>query len=254
MGCNSSTAKKSTPPSVEEPTQAQPPTLTEETAQERALVQLKLVFDSIDANHDHAVSKVELEAALKKDEKQETLGPLVKDSGLNLKYNDLTVLGTKQDGCISWEEFLGHLQEKAVEEVKATGELAAAEIPATEKALKQLKAVFDSIDVDGDGGVSKEELSAKLNGDRDEHGLMKEESFGQLVMDAGYNPYWNAFEKLVTKKTDRITWDEFENNLKLIDAAVKEVKETGEISSAVVVQETLTIDDGPAPVCGCWRP
>jgi len=251
MGCSSSTPKTSTQQVAEEPPQAQClPTLTVETAEERALTQLKLVFDSIDANDDHTVSKEELEAALARDG---TLGALIKEAGLNVRYNSLSDLGTAQAGCLSWEDFLAHLRETAVKELAATGELAAAELPATDKALKQLRAVFESIDADGDGAVSKDELAAKLKTDTDEHGLMKEGSFGQLVADAGFNPNFHCLEQLDTNKDGRIAWDEFEQNLKLVQVAKKEVKETGDLSAAVAVQQTEDADDGPAPNGGCWH-
>jgi len=219
-------------------------TLTETTAEERALTQLKLIFDSIDANEDGTVSKDELKAALDKDE---SLGTLIKEAGFKLAYSDLSGLDTNKDGSVSWEEFEGNLKEKAVEEVAQTGGLAAAELPAHEKVTKQLRAIFDSIDANQDGSVSKDELRAKLTSDKDEHGLMKDGSFGELVKEAGFNPGFGTFDKLDTNNDGRITWDEFEKHLR--ETAEVEVKETGEVAAATV--EEVDKDGGAAPKCGC---
>jgi len=243
MGCSSSTPKKSASQQAEVSAQAQSPTLTEATAEERALTQAKLIFDSIDANDDHTVSKEKLSDSLKKDE---SLGALMKDAGLNVKYDLLSELETKLEGIL-WEEFLGHLKERPL--------ISAVELPAAERAISQLKAVFNSIDTDGDDAVSKDELAAKLNED---------DSLVKLVADAGFN--FVVLDQLDTKKDGRINWDEFAQNLELVKVAVEEVKETGELSAAMAVQDTgelpvadavqdtpatQELDSAPAPNCQC---
>lgn len=245
MGCSSSTPKKSASQQAEVSAQAQSPTLTEATAEERALTQAKLIFDSIDANDDHTVSKEKLSDSLKKDE---SLGALMKDAGLNVKYDLLSELKTKLEGIL-WEEFLAHLKERPL--------ISAVELPAAEKAISQLKAVFNSIETDGDDAVSKDELAAKLNED---------DSVGKLVADAGFNPNFFVLDQLDTKNDGRINWDEFAQNLELVKVAVEEVKETGELSAAMAVQDTgelpvadavqdtpatQELDSAPAPNCQC---
>merc|ERR1712113_1261598 len=203
-------------------------------AEDRALTQLKLVFDSIDADADGTVSKEELAAAVEKDA---SLGALIEEAGLSLN----TVFSNK-DGRMSWEDFQKELKEKAVEEVRLTGELAAAEVAAREKVLTQLKGIFDSIDADQSGSVSKDELAAKLKADRDEHGLIKDGTFGTLVEEAGFNPTFRTFEQLDTSSDGRITWEEFEKHLR--GTATLEVKEFGEVTGAVEVEERRSIS--------CW--
>jgi len=223
MGCSSSSAQVQ-----KEQAKPQPEallTITEVPSQEKALIQLKLNVDSIDADENGSACKDELSKALDK------------DAGSN------------------WQGFRGKLTETRGEEVKDRGELVAVKVPAVEKVHQRLKATFDSIDADENGAVSKEELIAKLKGDTDEHGLMKDGSFGQLVGKAGLNPGLRTFEGLDTNEAGRITWDEFEANLrKAIVEGVRitwaqTVKEQGDVMAAEELQET---DNGAAPLCGCW--
>jgi len=217
-----------------EDTLAETVTTTKVTAGDRAVTQLKLVFDSIDADADGTVSKEELAAAIEKDG---SLGAFIEEAGLSLN----TDLSSK-DGRVSWEEFQKDLKEKAVEEVRLTGGLAAAEGPAHKKVMTQLKGIFDSIDANQDGSVSKDELAVKLKADCDEHGLIKDGTFGQLVEEAGFNPSFRTFDSLNTNSDDRITWEEFEKNLR--GTATLEVKEFGEVAGAVEVEERASI--------ACW--
>lgn len=235
MGCGTSSAAQA---------KRTLPVLTESTAVERALTQLKLIFDSIDANEDRSVSKAELTAALDKDE---SLGALVKEAGYNLKFSVLGQLETCRDGCLSWEEFQASLMERAVNELMQTGNLAAAELPAHEKVLEHLRAIFESIDANEDGAVSKEELALKLKADTDEHGLVKDGTFGRLLEEAGFNPNFRTFDGLDTNKDGLITWDEFRRNLD--KAAAEQVKEYGEVMAATAVLEER---EHTVAACGCW--
>merc|ERR1712217_286670 len=237
----SAAAKKPEDPQVEtvvttEPQDAPVETLESKpvTAADRALTQLKLVFDSIDANADGTVSKEELAVAVEKDG---SLGAFIEEAGLCLNTDF-----SNKEGRMSWEDFQKDLKEKAVEEVRLTGELAAAEVPVQEKVLTQLKGIFDSIDADQGGSVSKEELGAKLQADRDEHGLIKDDTLGQLVQDAGFNPLFRTFDQLDTNSDGRITREEFEKNLR--GTAALEVKEVGEVAGAVEVEERTNV--------ACW--
>merc|ERR1712176_495708 len=102
-------------------------------------------------------------------------------------------------------------------------------VAAREKVLTQLKGIFDSIDADQSGSVSKDELAAKLKADSDEHGLIKDGTF-------------RTFEQLDTNSDGRITWEEFEKHL--CGTATLEVKELGEVTGAVEVEERRSIS--------CW--
>jgi len=249
MGCNSS--KKASEPQVEE-VQAAPaaPVLSEVSAEERALMQLKTIFDSIDVNKDGNVSKAELVAALEKDA---SIGALIKDAGLNQEYNALEQLQTSKDGHVTWEEFLANLREAAKKEVMETGEVQGIELAADEKALQQLRKLYDSLDSNKDGAVSREELAA---------GMEKEAGLGQLIKEADFNPDYYVLEQLDTNEDGKITWDEFEAHLR--KAAKEEVKEQGEVAAVHNIEEEEKIEAevkaaentrnavvGPMSWCGC---
>jgi len=199
------------------------PVLTEASAEEKALTQLKIIFDGIDKNEDCSVSKEELAAALDKDE---SLGALIKEAGFDQNYKVLEQLDTNKDGRVTWDEFHANLKRAATEEVHATGQVAAVELPADEKALKQLKKLFELLDANADAAVSKEELAA---------GLSKDESVGKLVEEAGFNPHFCVLEQLDTNHDGRIAWEEFEAHLR--SAAKEEVKEQGAVTATVVLDE-----------------
>jgi len=225
---------------AEQPLEQPAAVLTEAMAEERALTQLKTLFKSIDANADGNVSKDELVAALAKDD---SIGALIKEAGLNQDYNVLEKLETSVEGRVTWEEFQANLKKQAIAEVLETGNVAAVELAADEKALKELKKLFESLDSNQDGAISKEELAAGLN---------KDENVGKLVAEAGFNPEYYVLEALDTNADGRITWDEFEKHLR--QAAKEEVKETGEVAAAVVLEQSTETDAVIAPKslwCGC---
>jgi Ca2+-binding EF-hand superfamily protein len=236
MGCfQSTTAAAGRNAAGRQQTAASAPVLTEVIAEERALTQLKLIFDGIDANENGSVSKTELTAALEKDQ---NLGALVKEAGMNNEFCVLNQLDTNEDHSVTWDEFLKQLKKAAVQEVQEAGNLAAAELPADEKVLKQLKELFGSLDANADGAVSKDELAAGLGKDKDEHGLVKDDSLGKLIEHAGFNCEWRTLERLDTNKDGLVTWDEFEAHLR--SAAKEEVQENGDIAAAVVLEETMS--------------
>lgn len=240
MGCSSTKGVKEAGAETVSAGEEQPvPVLTEATAEERALMQLNTIFNSVDKNNDGIINKTELAAALEKDT---SLGALIKESGLDQDYNMLEKLETSTAGCVTWEEFQANLKKAAVVEVLDTGNVAAVELAADEKAILQLRKIFGALDSDGDGGVSREELAA---------GLQKDESIGKLVEEAGFYTEYYVLEQLDTNEDGRITWDEFEQHLR--KAAKEEVKETGDVEAAVVLEQDEEVDASIEPKgwCGC---
>merc|ERR1712113_1375916 len=218
------------------------PVLTELSDEEKALTQLKLIFDAVDVDENSSVSKTELTAAL---ETNQNLVALIKKAGLNENFYVLNQLDTNNDHRITWAEFESNLKKEAVQEMADSGHVAAAELPVEEKVIKRLKELFDYLDADEDGAVNKEELAAGLKEDKDEHGLMKDDSLGKLIERAGLNPYWNVLDDFDTNKDGFISWVEFEAHLRSVTK--QEVQETGDVGAAVVLEETLAAQS----CCAC---
>lgn len=257
MGCSSSTtAREAAKRGAEEPTAkktvlseetlgeatkkgAEEPTppqtvLSEETVEDRALIQLKLIFNNVDQNSSGTVSKTELAEALAKDS---NLAALIKEAELKgtiigfekSTITDFEKLDTNRDDGITWDEFCEHLKKPAEAEVKANGHVAAADAPADAEAIRQLKGIFAAIDKNGDATVSKEELAEALR---------KTENLGKLVEEARLNPNYYVLEQLDTNEDGKVTWVEFEEHLK--SATKSQVQEQGgAVALADLVEEDV---------------
>jgi len=119
MGCTGSSSKGSQGAGVarvEEPSAL--PVLTEVSPEERALLQLKAIFDGVDKSCDGDVCKKALAAALGKDP---SLGVLVKTAGFDQDYNVLEALPTCKQGRITWVEFQSNLRKTVVVDASADG-------------------------------------------------------------------------------------------------------------------------------------
>lgn len=217
--------------------------LSDKTVEERALIQLKLIFNGVDQNSDGAVSKTELADALAKDS---SLAALIKEAELNdtitgfekSAITDFQKLDTNQDNSVTWDELCEHLKKPAEAEVKVTGYVAAADAPAEAEALRQLKEIFAATDTNGDKAVSKDELAAALR---------KNENVGKLVEEAGLNREYYIFEQLDTNEDGKVTWDEFEKHLRSA-AKCKVQEQDGVVALVDLVEE----DDNLAPAPRGW--
>lgn len=82
------------------------------------------------------------------------------------------------------------------------------------KVLGQLlREVFDGIDVNKDGSLSRKELESayeKLLNTTEEK---SGKNWKNLLLDAGLNPDFYVFEQLDTNGDDKVTWDEFSKTL-----------------------------------------
>jgi Ca2+-binding EF-hand superfamily protein len=162
---------------------------------------LKEVFDGIDANKDGSLSRKELEDAYAKllNTTEEKSGKnwqnLMLDAGLNTDFYVFEQFDTNQDGKVTWEEFSKTLQ------------------PAPNIELF-LKRTFDRLDANGDGIISKEELTDAFTRVLDiASPLAGNKTFRMLLKDAGINPDSLNFEKLDTNQDGIITREEFEAKL-----------------------------------------
>jgi len=214
MGCGNSTATA--------PIQAQA-IQPKGTVEEQAVAQLKLLFESIDTDSDRTVDKNELQMAFQKNDQ---LGALIAEAGLNPDSLVLEQLDMNKDGRVSWEEFESHLKKPATEQVATTGHVVAAEATVEEKAKARLREVFNSIDSNKDGVASKEELKTKLGSE--------DEGFKTLLVEAGLQTNFEVLEQLDGDSDKRVTWDDFYGKLK--EAAKAEIKATADVAAATEIK------------------
>merc|ERR1719382_222268 len=165
-------------------------TLTVGSAEERALSRCKLIFESLDADGDGSVDSAELAAGL---DKATDLGGLIKEAGLNPGYKALPL-----QLRVTWDELYANVKMVAADAAEMIS------IGPEEKALQQLRKLFELIDANGDAAVSRTELASALN---------KDESIGKLVEEAGLNSNFYVLEQL-DQNSDERTWDEFEAHLR----------------------------------------
>lgn len=193
----------------------------EVSVRERAIGELKSIFQEVSANEHGQVNKAELSTLL---ENRRDLDALMKKSCMNVLADVASTLIRNGGEQITWDEFLslaevvGHeLKEVAVEdakhEVEQLEEALAAEVAAAEEAkdkvLAWLKDIFESFTRDEDGAVSKEELEARLKEDDELDG----ESIGALIGRSGFNPLWKALSALATNKDRSISWEELQAHI-----------------------------------------
>jgi len=199
------------------------------TVEEKAVAQLRILFESIDLDSDKTVDRTELRTAFQKNDQ---LRSLMAEAKLNPDSLVLEQLDTNKDGRVSWEEFESHLKKPAAEQVAKTGCVAAAEAAVEEKAEARLREIFKSIASNKDNTVNKEELATKL---RAEEG----EGFKALLAEAGLNTNFEVLEQLDADSDKRVTWDKFYGKLK--EAAKAEIRATGDVTAAT---EIKIEDDG----------
>lgn len=186
------------------------PIIIEITPRERALAELKRIFEGVHAEDGHR-SKAELAESL---QKQQELSALLKEAGLKEVVELVRELGGQESELVSWEQ-LQTCAEKAVvqeaqHEVKEIEQEVVQDFQAGEKALQWVKALFEKLVADEQGAVSKEELATKLQADLQEVG----ESISKLIVEAGFNPIWNQLEELDTNKDGAVTWEELEVHIR----------------------------------------
>lgn len=202
--------------------------LTEVTAYERALAELKRIFEKATANGLGHASKADLIAAL---EQAQELMVLLKDAGMEEMLGFVNRLVGHEGDFVSWEEFQQYAKKAVNEEVERIEEIVIADVEAGEEVLRQFKKYFESLISDEHGAVSKDELAIGLQ-DMD---TVKSGSIGNLVKQASFNPLWHTLEKLDTNNDGRVTWEEFQAYVRSTAAKIE-----------ISVEETMSGQ-------GCWR-
>merc|ERR1719237_343576 len=80
--------------------------------------------------------------------------------------------------------------------------------------MKELKMVFDQLDKNKDGSISRDELKSSLEGLLDCSSEAARKNVRQLIIDAGLNPDFYVFEQIDADGDGKITWGEFQAQLK----------------------------------------
>merc|ERR1712013_415861 len=70
-----------------------------------------------------------------------------------------------------------------------------------------------NLDANGDGQVSKEELSTSYKSLLECSHFATKKTFKDLICEAGLNPDYDLFDNLDTNHDGTITWEEFETTL-----------------------------------------
>jgi len=197
------------------------PVLVEVSVRERAIGELKCIFQEVSANEHGQGNKAELTTLL---DNHRDLDALMKKSEMSTLASFVSKLIGMGGEFVAWEEFLSlaeevgqEVKQAAVEEATreaerleeaVAAELAAAE-EAKEKVLTWLKGIFESFARDEDGAVSKEELEARLRQEDELDG----ESVGVLIERSRFNPVWNSLSALDTNKDGSITLEELQAHI-----------------------------------------
>merc|ERR1719367_2616375 len=128
------------------------PVLTEVTAYERALSELKRIFEEVTANGLGHASKAELIATL---EQAQELIVLLKEAGMEEMLGFVNRLVGHEGDFVSWDEFQEYAKKAVKHEVTVMEEAVIAGVEAGEEVLHQLKEFFfASLIADEHGSVS----------------------------------------------------------------------------------------------------
>lgn len=185
---------------------------------------LKEVFDSIDVNKDGSLTPDELNKAYgqlfeKKEVKSgKSWSTLLVDAGLNPDFYVFEQLDDNSDGKVTWEEFSSRLKAEEVWVMEPCGGNAIQVVNA------MLDQIFDKCDVNGDGFISREELSDQMDKVLQTGQTATGKSVKALVAESGLNPFFSNFDQLDANHDGKITRQEFKEQLQPSGAA-KSVEE-----------------------------
>jgi len=247
MGCFSGKPAPASHPAQTAKQETSPaPPVPEATAEEKAVAQLKVLFESlcldngktrtasvkINGKWTTAVDRDDFQKAMSNNDK---IGDLIKEANLNPDSQVLGQMDTNKDGLVSWEEFEEHLKSAAVSQVEKSGNVAAATESVEKKAETRLRELFDSIDTNKDETVNRDELAAKLD-------AAGSESFISLLKEAGLATEFAVLDQIDANKDGRISWKEFYDALS--QAAKAEVQATGDVPAAPEPALPVIEDEG----------
>merc|ERR1712187_291569 len=83
--------------------------------------------------------------------------------------------------------------------------------------MGHLKAVFQGLDVNANGFVSREELTSSLGQLMDSSCIVSEKNMRTLLVDAGLDPDSSVFDQLDANHDGKISWEEFASTLRQVN-------------------------------------
>jgi len=193
----------------------------ERAVEREALKQLSVIFESIDVDDDGKVSNDDIQNALRRDSR---LPSLVREAGLNQRFRVPEQMDANADGHVTWREFEQSLKTGAMKQVLQGAEVGTFDKASHELAIRGLRRIFEGVDSNGDGVVTKREMAAIMEKDERVARLL-DRIFVLMQMDASQDAC--------------ITWDEFQ--AQLIAAATAEVKRHGVIDAMLVFDDCIAI-------------
>jgi len=166
--------------------------LAEAISTEEGRAELKALFDTLDKDGDGQVTSKEWGKAVSKNKKKLAKffgGQTMKEIGQ--QFNRIDADGS---GDLTWDEFMSGV-------ISMGAALKLADALETEEGQKELKALFATLDKDGDGKVTSKEWGKAISKNKD----MLAKYFGG----ASLKEIGKAFKRLDADGSDDLTWEEF---------------------------------------------
>jgi len=166
--------------------------LAEAISSEEGRAELKALFSTLDKDGDGKVTKKEWGKALSKNKDLVSKffgGQTLKEIGKQFARID-----ADGSGDLTWDEFVSGLASLNVAQQLA-GALS------TEEGKKELKALFDALDKDGDGKVTSKEWGSAISKNKE---ILAKFFGGASIKEIGA-----AFKRLDADGSKDLTWDEF---------------------------------------------
>jgi len=160
---------------------------------EEGKAEIKALFDSLDKDGDGKVSGKEWGSKVYQN--QDIMSKYFGGSTLQEIGQAFNRIDSNGDDQLTWEEF-----EVATTQRAYSAELQLAKAISTAEGKEDLKALWDTLDKDGDGKISGKEWGSSVYKNQD---IMKKYFGGSTLSEIG-----QAFNKIDTNGDDLLTWDE----------------------------------------------
>ena len=166
--------------------------LTEAMKTEEGFADFKALFDTLDKNGDGGVTSKEWGSGVYRN--QDVMKKYFGGTSLAEIGKAFNRIDNDGNDSLTWEEFCTETKSySAANALKAAME--------TDEGAADLKALFSTLDKDGDSKVSSKEWGSAVYKNQD---IMKKYFGGSTLVEIG-----KAFNRIDEDKSDSLTWDEF---------------------------------------------